>query len=357
MRRLLEEFIPKYEAGDYNLDDLIDPVTQLQRGIERDRFESNDSLASTRRRAIARIQREEIPEVATLIAPLDSTMVGIRPGQLGTIMSPSGIGKSFMMVHLGKAAVMQSCGVFHYTLEMSEEEILDRYDQMILGATERELRFPDVMKRLVDKTNRMLNGGGRLQVVYLPFGYGGQQSGTKIEAFRRDFKRRVAEAGRPNLVLIDYGDLLAKDGKSRYEEQGTVWRALKAFAVEEKVAVWAATQSARSGVGVKRVTELEVADSYEKVRVSDIFIGFNRNIIYNRNQNEWMEIDAEHNENVVRLFVVKHRGRRDKYEVKFACDFARGIFYSKVDTASIGAGQSTKPQMGRVKAVFGSKKA
>lgn len=336
MRQVLEDFLPKFSSGEYDLSELTAPLMRIQSQKQEAEEGVPDVLAETWHRSVARMAEEEAPPIATLIHPLDAKMKGIKLGQVGTIMSPSGVGKSFFLVHLGKAALAQGMSVFHYTLEMSRDEIITRYDQMFIGATEEELSNSAIARKLAKRVRTFQQHGGALQVVYLAFGYGETAKRSKVEALRQDFRNRAARDGKPSLVIIDYGDLLATNGKNRYEEQGMVWRALKAFAVEENIAIWVATQSARSGVGVKRITELEVGDSYEKVRVSDIFIGFNRNIIFDTKNRQWEEKDVLHNERVVRLFVTKHRGRGDKYDVSFACDFTHGIFYSSSATMVLG---------------------
>jgi hypothetical protein len=275
-------------------------------------------------------------------------MGGIAIGDLGTIMCPSGIGKSRCLVHLGKAANLMGHGVIHYSLEMSRRKLLKWYDQMLVGSSEQELTNPNVIHKLVHKSTSLGLLGGHLQVVHLPFGYDTEFKGSKVVALRADFKRRC-ELFRPSVVLIDYGDLLALGGKrSRYEEQGDVWKMLKKFAEEENVAMWVATQSARAGVGVRRMTELEVGDSYEKVRSSDIFVGFNRNIVYDQKNKKWEEEDIEHNDRIIRLFMIKHRDRADKYEISFACDYGRGLFYDKQGSENLGflqqAAQAAPPQ-------------
>jgi hypothetical protein len=266
-------------------------------------------------------------EIATLIQPLDEHFVGIRPGQLATVMSPSGIGKSFMLVHLGKAALIQGFKVFHYSLEMSREEIVERYDRMIAGATEKDLARGKSSRKLMRNAENLVRRGGSLHVFYAAFE--DPKKPTLVDAFIRHYKKRCEAVGKPDLLLLDYGDWLAKNIKSRYEEQGAVWRALKNFAVSEQIAIWVTTQAARTGVGAKRITELEVGDSYEKVRISDIFIGFNRNIVFNQKRREWMEQDDQYNPDTVRLHVIKHRGRKDKYDVRFVSNFERGVFYDK----------------------------
>ena len=250
-------------------------------------------------------------------------MVGIQRGQLGTVMSPSGIGKSYFLVHLGKAAAMQGATVLHYTLEMTKEEIENRYDQMIVGLDRRRLvEQVGALSKLQRNVERIADRGGRVYVRYKPYG-------CTMESLRTDIENDMdqLEIKWPCLVLIDYGEVLAVSKRSRHEDLRAVWQELKSVAAEFNLAVWVATQANRGAIGAARVTDLDVAESYDKVRISDIFIGFNRNMIYDRKRHEWKEIDVENNANTIRLFVIKHRDHEDKYSVRFQCDFSRGQFY------------------------------
>jgi hypothetical protein len=80
------------------------------------------------------------------------------------------------------------------------------------------------------------------------------------------------------LVIVDYGDLLT--GRERrynneYERQKAAFRDLKSLA-NRGYALWTASQAQRPKAGVEEqahfVKSRQIADSYEKIRVSD-FIG------------------------------------------------------------------------------------
>ena len=56
---------------------------------------------------------------------------GMGIGELGVVIAPTGAGKSMALAHLGANAVKAGKNVVHYTLELSEASIGQRYDSCI----------------------------------------------------------------------------------------------------------------------------------------------------------------------------------------------------------------------------------
>lgn len=332
LRIALEEFLPDYERGVYDLNSLIDSFEEVRRiGVDRS-DQGHFYFDGLQERVTRRRQRNKYAPIASLIERLDRRYVGILPGQLATIMAPSGVGKSWMMNHLGKAALIQGRVVFHYTLEMSAEEVCDRYDQMLIGEDVDSLNENSSIVKLEKGTLRLKAWGGELVVKYV-------ESGTRVSGLQAHLDLLRDEKNlKPDLILIDFGELFeaSKNFKgNEYLRQSDIWRELKSLAVAEEAAVYVATQTSRQGVGAERVSELETSDSFRKFQLSDIMIGFNRNAIYNRKKQEWITIDEDFDQRTVRLFMIKHRGRKDKYSVRFCCNLDRGQFYSSRLTAEI----------------------
>ena len=65
---------------------------------------------------------------------------GLANGELGVVMAPTGGGKSFFLVNLGFGALAAGKNVIHYTFELSETHVGNRYDSRITGIPTKELR-------------------------------------------------------------------------------------------------------------------------------------------------------------------------------------------------------------------------
>lgn len=104
----------------------------------------------------------------TGIPALDERNFGPTRGTLLMLMAPKGGGKSWFCVHIGKMALMQNAKVLHVSLEMSEDRVIQRYQQSFHGIGKRY--------------------GERYKITQVVFG-----DGDKIERFR--FRRRRIKKG------------------------------------------------------------------------------------------------------------------------------------------------------------------
>ncbi len=65
---------------------------------------------------------------------------GLAPGELGVVMAPAGIGKSWMLINIGANAMRAGHCVIHYTLELNENYVGQRYDSVLTGINAQTLK-------------------------------------------------------------------------------------------------------------------------------------------------------------------------------------------------------------------------
>ena len=65
---------------------------------------------------------------------------GLAPGELGVVMAPAGIGKSWLLINIGANAVKAGKTVIHYTLELNENYVGQRYDSVVTGINAQNLK-------------------------------------------------------------------------------------------------------------------------------------------------------------------------------------------------------------------------
>ena len=58
---------------------------------------------------------------------------GLGKSELGVVIAPTGAGKSFCLVHLGAQGLKEAKTVVHYTLELQDTIIANRYDSCLTG--------------------------------------------------------------------------------------------------------------------------------------------------------------------------------------------------------------------------------
>ena len=61
------------------------------------------------------------------------TKGGLGKRELGVVVAPTGAGKSMALAHLGAMAVIKGKTVVHYTLELADTVVGQRYDSCITG--------------------------------------------------------------------------------------------------------------------------------------------------------------------------------------------------------------------------------
>jgi replicative DNA helicase len=77
------------------------------------------------------VKRNSVP---TGWNPINELMDGgLGPGELGVVVAPSGIGKTWLLCKLGADAVARGFNVLHYSLELSENYVGCRYDTIFTG--------------------------------------------------------------------------------------------------------------------------------------------------------------------------------------------------------------------------------
>ena len=88
---------------------------------------------------------------------------GLGKGELGVIVAPAGIGKTWMLQVLGSAAVRAGLTVVHYTLELNQTYVGLRYDTVFSGVTTANIKYhQDDVRKVIERLP------GRLVIKYYP---------------------------------------------------------------------------------------------------------------------------------------------------------------------------------------------
>ena len=212
--------------------------------------------------------RETVPTGFPL---LDGNLVldgGLAHGELGVVMAPTGGGKSFFLVNLGYGALAAGKNVIHYTFELSETHVGNRYDSRITGVPIKELRG-----RMVEAENKLARfNGGQLFIKEYP------PKVATINTIKFHMGRLLSSGFKPDLIIIDYGDLMrSRRGydQKRFELE-SIFEDLRALAMEMKLPIWTATQSNREGFNDDVITIDKVGEAINKAMVVDFFGTFSQ---------------------------------------------------------------------------------
>lgn len=214
---------------------------------------------------------------------------GLGGGELGTIVAPSGIGKSWMLQNIGSSAIKNGKNVLHYTMELYSEYTRLRYDSILTGYPSQNLKYheEEIQKQILELPGNMI-------IQYFPPLLG------NINVFRNHIRRVIDYGMVPDLIIVDYGDLMSSisTSENRYSELGNIFTELRSLAGEFMLPIWTATQSRRSSINLDTIEADEVADSYKKVMVSDFVCSISRTL------------DDKHR-NTARCHIIKNRFGKD----------------------------------------------
>ncbi len=267
------------------------------------------------------------------VTGLDEAMNGgLRLGELEIPLAYSGIGKTFWCVQRGYIGARLYRRVLHCVLEGGRKGTEDRYDARFAQTMFTAVRQGDISVEMLARMDqdyhtlrqnlvvRAWNDGDTAWAVCF------DDIVTELKTLRRDF------GWVPELVIVDYGDLLAEKGDNEYERQKLAYRKLKSLSERQEFpghhgyAVCSPSQAQRPDKGADTREHVlrprDIADSYEKVRVADIVVSLNRTL-------------AEKDHKSARVHLGKYRHDEDGGTWRVGTEYQYGGF-SKLYAADPG---------------------
>lgn len=192
---------------------------------------------------------------------------GLAPGELGVVMAPAGIGKSWLLINIGANAIRNGKNVVHFTLELNENYVGQRYDSVITGIPAQNLK-----NHQEDIENKMSRISGELVIKYYP------TKSVGVMALKAHIEKSSMLNKAPDLVIVDYADLLKVSAKDKHEALEELYEELRGMAGEYGVPVWTATQAGRAALEDDIIEADKIAASYGKVMVSDFIMSLSRKV-------------------------------------------------------------------------------
>ena len=216
---------------------------------------------------------------------------GLGKRELGVIVAPTGAGKSMALVHIGAEALRQGRTVVHYTLELADTTVGNRYDSCITGVPLQDLH--NYKEQILTDIK---NIPGTLIIKEYP-----TKSAT-ISSLENHLDRLRQRGFEPSMVIVDYGDLLRPRSTSYKQELrhnlGDIYEEMRGLAQKYDIPVWTASQTNRSGLNAEVITMESISEAFNKCFVADLICSISRTV--------------EHKaEDKGRMFVAKNRNGPD----------------------------------------------
>jgi RecA/RadA recombinase len=219
----------------------------------------------------------------------DITSGGLGRNELGVVIAPTGAGKSMVLVHLGVQALREGKNVIHYTLELQDTVVANRYDSCLTGLPLTEIKsFKEEILEEVKKVQ------GSLIIKEYPTK---SASTNTIKAHLEKLRKRGIK---PGMIIVDYGDLLRPTvvRKEKRNELESIYEEMRGISNEFDCPVWTASQTNRSGLNAEVVTMESISEAFSKCFVADLIFSVSRTV-------------EDKQANTGRIFIAKNRNGPD----------------------------------------------
>lgn len=239
---------------------------------------------------------------------------GLRPGELGLIMAKPGGGKSQTLAFMARNAMLCGYNVAFYTLEMAPLLVHQRIWAGIIDMNTIDMeRDLELTKKLTSAKAKELQtkGCGELLVKEYPTG-----SASIDDIIAHIDQLEKIASFKPDIVFIDYGDILAprRSFNVRRDDLATVYQDIRGLGQILGIPIWTASQINREGADRNFIKLTDIADSWDKVKISDYIFAFQ--------QNEKEKEDGE-----ASLAPLKIRNNQAGGPIPFTTDFSRAILH------------------------------
>ena len=252
-------------------------------------------------------------KVPTLIKALDTRIDGgLRPGEVGVIVAGPKVGKTMGLIHMAKAAIVKGLYVVFYSFEIYPDRLEARFDASFSGVKTKELlNAPEAVKKHV-RAMRNLAGGDLL----IQYQNAGEMTVGMMDAHLK--RLRVEEDFQPDLICVDYADLLkpTRHRKAEWVELKEIYTEMRSLAHSHDSALWTASQVNRSGYEDDFLDITKIAGAWSKIAIADLVVTFQK--------------DKEAvGSNLLTGYIGANRNDETGHIFRFNTDFSRATFYTE----------------------------
>lgn len=288
------------------------------------------------RQALTFLDEDDTQNFPTGIKELDKLGLGPARKRLHVFFALYRMGKSWWLVHLAKMALLNGKKVLYVSLELSKEDIAQRLQMSMFAVSKRDeiikrmrfktnefghflkmdqktiskrLHFKDkrIRKKLLKKMQPLMNKPS-LYVRQFPTG---SITVRELEAFMDGLQGSLGFI--PDLLLVDYPDLMQFDPKFERQELSKIYKELRGLAVSRNMAVAVVTQSNREGESVKTIKGKQVGGDFSKLQTADYVLTYS-------------QTEAEHALGLARIYQLKGRTDMDRFTLLIAQAYGIGQF-------------------------------
>lgn len=209
--------------------------------------------------------------IATGWNVIDDVMSGgLAGGELGIIVAPAGIGKSWGLVSIAANAVKAGKTVVYYTLELNHFYVARRFDAYYTKIAFQNLNEEDSQEKIRECVGNLK---GELILRYYP------TKTASVTTISSHIEKCISQNKKPDLIIVDYADLIkpSKAGDKRLE-LNDIYEDLRGLAGTYNIPVWSASQANRSALEDDIIEGGKVSESYNKLMIADFVMSLSRKV-------------------------------------------------------------------------------
>ena len=269
-RKLGEFILDKTKNGDIKQKHTLGLIDDKIQKIAHIGEEEDDGIDVTEgvERALRREFRQTIP---TGVNVLDSlTGGGLGKGEIGLILTPSGVGKTTLLTKIANTAREHDYNVLQIVFEDTIEQIQRKHYTIWTGVALSEI--DENCEFVADETNKKiksLGNKGRLTIKRF------SQEDTTMKDIRAWIIRYQKKHGfKFDIVVLDYLDCLESHRKTadRTEAELVVIKSFEAMASDFNIPCWTAIQTNRTGINAELVEAYQSGGSIKRLQKAHFFM-------------------------------------------------------------------------------------
>ena len=166
-------------------------------------------------------------------------------------------------------AVVKGKTVVHYTLELADTVVGQRYDSCITG-----IELKNLMSMKDSIVMAVEHIPGQLIIKEYP------TKSASTETIKNHIERLRKRGIEPDIVIVDYADLLrpVKVTREKRHDLENIYEELRAIAQTYDCPLWTASQTNRSGLNAEVITMESISEAFNKCFVADFIFSLSRTI-------------------------------------------------------------------------------
>jgi replicative DNA helicase len=312
LKKGLIDAVDNWEKGDYeNIAQIISEALK----VGEPKSSGHNYLKDIEKRLIKKY-RLPIPTMRGLDSKIGGGLAG---GELGIILSPTGGGKSMMLVKFACTAIEAGKTVIYYSFELQESVIGNRIDSCLTGIPLKDvLEFPD---RIREVATEIIEKGGNLIIKEFPTG------SASINTIKSHLKVMEREGIIPDLIIIDYADIMK--AVSSFSEKRfaltSIYEGLRGMAMEMNIPIWTASQAGRAAINKDAFSLDTISESLGKAQTADVILGIARP-------------DEDKKNKKANMMLLKNRNGEDGYSLRLHFDTSKIDIQVEDDDAGMKIG-------------------